>query len=250
MIVKSQDSKDVPGLAIILAGGFGTRLGDVTKDTPKPMLPIGGKPILGYMLDNLIANGMKNIALAIGYKADIIRGYVDANYAGKANILYFEEEEPLGTGGAVKNIVETIKTKYGDVLVIFGDDISDIDVKRMYKFHREKNALVTISVTQVEDVSGYGVVEIQNGVVTNFVEKPDPKKARSRMVFNGTDILSSEALAMLPKTKSFSLSKDFLEHAAKKGIIYAYETNHRWYPIDTPERYKRAKEKMEKVERE
>jgi mannose-1-phosphate guanylyltransferase/phosphomannomutase len=132
---------------------------------------------------------------------------------------------------------------------MFGDDITDIDFKKMYSFHLKRRAPITMAVLKVKDIRGSGVVEVDGDVVTGFLEKPDPKTVRSRLIAGGIYIFSRGSLRLLPNRREFSLSKDFFESVADKRVIYAYRSRHNWYPIDTPERYRKARYAFERVRR-
>ena len=238
-------SSDVPDLAIILAGGIGIRLAPITQTIPKPMVEINNKPVIGYILDHLLAYGINNIVISIGYKADIIKNYVRNNQGKRANIIFVEEEVQLGTGGALRNVAKSITFPFANAIVMFGDDITDIDFRKMFRFHMEKKAPITIAALEVNDVSGSGVMEVDGDIITNFVEKPDPKTVKSNLINGGIHIFTADAMRLLPETQKFSLTQDFFESVAKKRILYAYKTKYMWYPIDTPERYERAKRELE-----
>ncbi len=250
-ILKRKKDNTTPELVIVLCGGLGTRLRPLTYNFPKPMAKVNGKPIIGYVLDNLLRIGVNNIVLAIGYKGKMIRDYVDSRYAGKANISYSVEKELLGTGGGLRKAAESVKFPYQNFLMVHGDDITNIDVRKVYKFHVEKKAPVTIAVLKLDHVNISGAVEVKGSRVTKFIEKPDPKIIKTTLMAAGIYAFRRDALKLFPKRKVFNLSKDFLEPAVnkKKGIVYGYISKHRWYPIDTPERYVKARRALEKAKR-
>ena len=129
-------------IAVVLAGGKGTRLREVTgDDLPKPMAEICGKPILSYVIDNLKENGIDHIIMTLGYKAEKIIDYYGNGEKFGVKIEYFVEETPLGSGGALYHLKDKLTD---DFVICPGDAIFDIDLKKMINFHHEKNALITL----------------------------------------------------------------------------------------------------------
>lgn len=243
-MAKDLEVRMMPDIAIVLAGGLGTRLGEMTKNIPKPMVEVDGKPVIAYVLDELIGQGINTIVLSLGYKADVIIDYVEKNYSGKAEIEYVVEKDLLGTGGALRKAVENIKVDYNNAIVMFGDDINYMDFSKMYKFHLEKRAPITIAVREVEDVSSSGAVEVENDIITSFIEKPLPGSVKTNLINGGIHIFTKDAMNLLLEREEFSLTKDFFESIVDLGILYAYKSQHSWHPIDTPERYKKAQDNI------
>jgi histidinol-phosphate phosphatase family protein len=237
----------VPEAVIILCGGKGTRLRPLTYKIPKPMAKVGRRPIIAYVIDNLLRVGVKNLILSAGYKADMVENYVDSHYAQKANITYSEDRRLLGTGGAIRKAMEDAGHQYKNFVVVNGDDITDIDVRKVYAFHLRKKAPVTVTVLKLDHVNVSGAIKLKNGLITGFIEKPDPNVVKSKLTAAGIYVFSAESLRFFPKRKVFNLSSDFLEPAVKRKIIYGYLSKHNWYPIDTPERYDKAKAALKGV---
>ena len=155
--------------AIVLAGGFGTRLQTVVKEVPKPMAPVAGKPFLQYILDYLIAHKVTHVVLAVGYLRETIIDYFGDNYQ-SLSITYAVEENPLGTGGGILNACKQIK---GDnVFVINGDTFFDVDLVELSAFHETNNALLTVALKNMKKFDRYGTVETDNdGRIVGFLEK-------------------------------------------------------------------------------
>lgn len=150
--------------AIILAGGFGTRLQSVVSDVPKPMAPINGKPFLEYILLYLKKYGIDKVILAVSYKKDIIKNYFKDSFYG-IKIRYSEENEPLGTGGAIKQALDLAINRH--VYVFNGDTFFDFDIRKM----NLRNSCIQIALKKINNSSRYGVVKINNGIVSEFCEK-------------------------------------------------------------------------------
>lgn len=225
--------------AIILAGGLGTRLKPLTDKTPKPLLPIKDKPLLEWVILNLKPHGITDIILSIGYKADMITQYfTDGSQLGVA-ISYNIEENPLGTGGAVKDIVTNQNMKKPFILV-WGDNLADYDYEKMIEVHKKYNAVITMALTSREDVEHFGVAELDNQKIIRFVEKPQRKDAPSTLINAGAFIVNPEAIDVLPEGVS-SIERDCFEVlCGKNGNVYAYVHTGYWFPTDTLEKYEKA----------
>ena len=233
----------VPELAIILAGGEGTRLRPLTEDTPKPLIPVNGKPVLAYILEELEREGIREVLVSIGYKGEKIVDFLkEVGSKRKIRITYVQEEKALGTGGALRFALKKITKDYKDVFVINGDDLFTLDLASMYELHLKEEAYVTLAVKRVDDISGYGVLEISEKRITRFIEKPDTSTMhdKSGIINIGKYIFSSQALNALPNLDIFPLEKGFLEGAVSTEKIMAFTSEGIWMPIDTPERYKKA----------
>lgn len=228
--------------AFVICGGEGTRLRPLTYETPKPMVKVNGVPVIDKVVYELKRNGIADITLAIGYKSEMFMEHFGNGRKFGVNISYSVEDKLLGTGGAIKKALNSCRgiSEGEDVLVVNGDNIFDIDVKAMHAVHEKHKALVTIAVKEVDDVTGYGVISEENGVIKKFVEKPDPKEAESKLINLGIYIINSRALMMLPKDEVFSMERDFFAKVPKNETLCAYVSKGIWYPIDTIERYNKA----------
>ena len=220
---------------IILAGGEGKRLRPFTEHTPKPMIDIFDKPLIEHMIRILEKKGIKRIILAIGYKAGKITEYFDKKKNEfSAKIEYSIEKTPLGTGGAIRLALSKC-TDQKDVLVINGDSIFIADLKKMYDSHKKNNALVTIGVTIIDDISASGAVKLSGHVITEFIEKPMIKK---RGIINaGVYLVNLNILNKFPKEEKFSFEKDFLEKESKNNTLYSYLIDE-FYTVNDIEQYK------------
>lgn len=159
--------------AIILAGGFGTRLQQVVSDVPKPMAPINQKPFLEYILDDLKRKGISKIVLAVGYKREIIKNHFKEEYKG-IKIKYSEENLPLGTGGAIKKALSYCETD--DIFILNGDTFFDVDFIKMKRKHQKNHNDLTIAIKEMEKIDRYGTVIVKNEQIIKFEEKNIEKK--------------------------------------------------------------------------
>ncbi len=222
--------------AIVLAGGQGTRLKPVTQHIPKPMIEVRGQPLLNYVISDLGRQGMRRIAISIGYKAEQIIEHYDRNkHRFPSEILYSIEDKPLGTGGAIKLAAKQLGP-VGDVLVANGDTIYVLDIKEMYKVHRENNALVTVGLTTVDDVRQFGAVELEGSDIRRFTEKPKLASPVRGIINAGIYIVSSAALEKFPKDEVFSFERDFLQKIVEKEKV-CWHMIQGFYTVNNIEQY-------------
>lgn len=183
--------------AIILVGGLGTRLRSVVRDRPKPMALIGKKPFVEYIIGGLIRSGIRDIIFAVGYKGEMIEKYFGNGDKWGINIHYAYEEELLGTAGAIKNAGKFITEDY--FYVLNGDTYYEIDFNELENC-RKNNALeMTIVFRYVPDVSRYGKVEIDNGLLKVFNEKS--YEATEGLINGGIYLINRELLKEIPEGK-------------------------------------------------
>lgn len=227
--------------AIILAGGLGTRLRPLTDKTPKPLLPIRGKPIIEHAIDNFRKHNIKDIILSIGYKADTIKEYFGNGEKFGVNISYCIEDEPLGTGGAIKEASKGITETFA---AINGDNLADFDWTGMIAQHKDTSAKITLSLFPVEDVTQFGIAELDGKKIIRFIEKPSVEEAPSNLNNAGGYLIEPEALDILPEGKS-SVERDCFEKLSKEGVVYAFRHEGRWFPTDTLEKYNKAEKEFD-----
>ena len=224
--------------AIVLAGGFGTRLKEVVSDVPKPMAPVNGKPFLEYLIKDLGEKGIRHIILAVGYKKKIIKEYFKNRYE-SIEITYSEELTPLGTGGAIKKALKLAKEE--DVFIVNGDTFFDIDLKRMKEFHTENKSILTVTVKEMENFDRYGSLIIKGNKIIEFEEKK--KKAKGKI--NGGIYLIKKDLLNRVEKENFSFEKEVLED--KKIEKYSYESEGYFIDIGIPEDYFKIRKQFELV---
>jgi NDP-sugar pyrophosphorylase family protein len=232
--------------AIILAGGKGTRLRPLTYEIPKPLVPIKGKPVLFHVIEELKRNGIENVIIAAGYKAESIMNAIGNGENFGMNISYSIENKPLGTGGALKKACELVDEF--PILVINGDNLFHMNLSSFFEFHTSlrlsSKILATIALTTVEDTTGYGIVELEGNRIKKFYEKPQ-KKPKSKLINIGIYIAEKELIDLIPKNKFFIIEKQLFEKLAEQNMLAGYIFNGPWYPTDTFERYEIAIKKWE-----
>jgi len=222
----------------------GERLRPLTDDTPKPLLPIKGKPMIEWAIDNLKKHGIIDIILSIGYKADMIQEHFGDGSKLGVSISYAIETEPLGTGGAVKDIVSQYDITEPFALV-WGDNIADFDFTSMIDVYETKSADLVMALTPREDVENFGVPELYEGKIVRFLEKPTREDAPSNLINAGGFIVNPEILDLLPSGVSSIEKECFEKLCGKEGSVYAFEHEGFWFPTDTLEKYKYAEDHIE-----
>ena len=233
-------TKNNPKQAIILAGGFGTRLQGVVKDVPKPMAPVNGRPFLTYILDYLIEYQYNKVILSVGYLHEKIESYFGKQYK-SLEIDYAVETEPLGTGGGI--LFAMSKCVTDNVLVINGDTMFKVDLAEFEQFHAEKNALLSIVLREVEDVSRYGSVTIGNdNLIVLFAEK---QVTFGRGYINGgVYLINRELFRKYPQPQKFSFEKDLMTRFYRQELFYAMPSDGYFIDIGIPEDYARAQTEL------
>lgn len=222
--------------AFVLAGGKGERLRPLTNETPKPMVRVAGKPILEYCIELLAANGVTDIVLGTGYMHEKIESYFADGRKFGIEVTYSVEKGPLGTGGALKQAEAMLGERF---FMLNGDNIADFSLTAMSQRHFDAGALATIALVEVENAESYGAAKVEGMKITEFVEKPGPESAPSRLVNAGAYVIEKAALSALPP--GFSLiEKAMFPELASRGKLAAYMHKGMWLTTDTPERIARA----------
>lgn len=219
--------------AIVLAGGFGTRLREVVPDLPKPMAQVAGRPFLEILLSDLARKGFKRVVLSLGYMAESIIAHFGERFAG-LEIAYAVEDTPLGTGGAVRL---SMTRCFGDHVFIFnGDTFLDLEaaeVELLWQKHQQP----IIVARHVPDTMRYGRLVIVRGRVTGFTEKG---VGGPGCINAGCYVLGAGQLDSWPLNTPFSLEADYLSQAVKVEPLYVFETRGLFIDIGVPEDYLRA----------
>ena len=222
--------------AIVLAGGFGTRLQKVVRDVPKAMALINQRPFLEYLFDNLISQGITKVVLSVGYKHEIISNHFRNHYKSLA-IQYSVENEPLGTGGGIRLALWKIEGLRA--LVMNGDSLFKIDYKTLMEFHLKKKADATLALRKLNDTSRYGrVVVNRSRRITGFEEKG--LSAGSGFINGGVYILEKFFL-MEPEFRGrFSIEKDCFAQLYPEAKLYGFLSEGYFLDIGIPEDYLKA----------
>jgi len=225
--------------AVILAGGFGTRLKSVVSDVPKPMADVAGRPFLSVLLDYLASGGVERVILSVGFKREAISGFFGPSYKGM-ELIYVVEEKPLGTGGAMKRSLMAARDK--DVLVLNGDSFLQLDLSGFVGFHRDNNSPITMAVKKMRDFDRYGAVRLDGPVVAGFIEKA---RTGTGYINAGVYLLDAQQCGLLDVQEDcFSFEKDFLQVRGGEASVYAYICNDYFIDIGLPEDYMRAQKEL------
>ncbi|HJR77974.1 MAG TPA: nucleotidyltransferase family protein [Nitrospiraceae bacterium] len=224
--------------AIILAGGFGSRLRTLVPDVPKPLAPIRSRPFLEYLLDYLILEGFQQIIVAVGDRADSIIGHFKAQYRTLA-IRYSRETSPLGTGGAIRCALKAARSE--NVFVLNGDTFAQIDYRRMLSQQQETATSMTMAVKYVEDVSRYGRVEICRGQVKSL---EFDGSLGGGYINAGVYLLPRRILEHDDLPEIFSFERDFLAPRIQHVRPRAFVMSGYFIDIGVPRDYQRAQKEL------
>lgn len=224
--------------AVILSGGLGTRLRPLTYTRPKPLLPVANRPMIEHLIDRL-PETVDRAIVAAGYKIDQIRAWA-SKLDHRVDVIVVNEEEPLGTGGAVKNVQHEID---GAFLCFNGDVISSAPLEKMINTRQENDALAVLSLWEVDEPEHYGVVDMHDDEIVGFVEKPDPGTAPSNLINAGTYCFDEAILDRIPPRETTSLEYDVFPEALhdSETFIGVPFTGH-WVDTGRPDVYLRAHE--------
>lgn len=215
--------------AVLLVGGMGTRLRPMTYRIPKPLVPVMGKPLIMHVIDS-VPSEVDEVIIPIGYKKDAMEDYLRDHPPGR-RITLVDEPEPLGTGGAVKNVESFID---GQFLVINGDVITSLDVASFVKFHRNRKGIASISLWPVEDPSPFGVAQLDDDSrITRFQEKPKREEAFSNLINAGAYALEREVLDFIGDG-FVSMEREVFPKLLDRGM-YGFQFEGHWVDCGTRE---------------
>ncbi|HCN30348.1 MAG TPA: nucleotidyl transferase [Verrucomicrobiales bacterium] len=224
-----------PNWAVIMAGGKGTRLGELTRATPKPMLKVAGRPILERLVLHLVGSGIRRVFISTNYLAGIIEDHFGDGARFGCAIEYLREEpgEPLGTGGSLALLPERPEQP---VFVCNGDLVTQVDVAGMFGFHEEGGHAATIGVRGYSHEIPFGCLDVSEGRVTSIVEKP----AISQLINAGIYILSPEVIGRVPR-RHFPITELFEEALRLGDSVGAFEIADEWLDVGQREQLKQAR---------
>jgi dTDP-glucose pyrophosphorylase len=226
--------EDRPNWAVIMAGGKGTRLGDLTKNMPKPMLSVAGRPILERIVLHLSSFGIRNIFLSINYLGQIIEEYFEDGSRFGCKIDYLRENEPLGTAGSLSLLPGKPQDS---ILLINGDLVMQANFANMLKFHDSGNYFATMGLRPYAHEVAYGCVEVDGNQLTNLVEKPVLEK----FINAGVYVLSPEAVESVPNNTMFPVTNIFEKGLNENKSCGAFHIQEEWIDIGRPNQLKAAR---------
>ncbi|MDC0036318.1 nucleotidyltransferase family protein [Nitrosopumilus sp.] len=229
--------------AVILAGGLGTRLRPLTNNNPKPMLPIGKKPILEHLIDWTKKGGIKSVVLCVSYLRESIEDYFEEGNKFGVKIEYAISNKPLATAGQLKTAEEFIDD---DFVCMYGDSIFNFSLKNMIKQHVMKKSFVTMGLNEFKTNLPYGVIKSsKNGRVISWNEKPEIK-ANVNM---GCYVMNSDIFNLIPKNKPYGMDDVIKNAMKKKQKVNSFITKKGFTDIGNKESYKQACEEYEKKQK-
>jgi dTDP-glucose pyrophosphorylase len=218
---------------VIMAGGLGSRLGDLTKNTPKPMLHVGGRPILETILISCIENGFYKFYISVNYKKEIIMDYFGDGSKWNVDIEYLIEDKKLGTAGALTLIKEKHSTPF---LITNGDVITSLDYRELLKHHEKKKSKVTMCVRDFEYVVPFGVVEVDGDKISKISEKP----TKSFKVNAGIYVVEPDVIDDIPKNILYDMTTLFEDVGNRKQGRGAYFLKDYWIDVGQVEELSQA----------
>jgi mannose-1-phosphate guanylyltransferase len=224
--------------ALILAGGFGTRLRPLSCTRPKILFPILNKPLLQWIFEGLARSNIEEAIMAVNYQTEVaIKQHRIPRH--RLRVTYSRDplRKPLGSGGPIKKAEKRIGHD-APFLVLNGDIFADVDYAKMLKLHNGKSAVATIALHEVEDPSRYGVAELtEDDRIARFIEKPRKGTAPTNLINAGVYILSPEIFKYIPKGRAVSIEREVFTKLAEEEALYGYVYNDMWMDIGEPEDY-------------
>ncbi|MCX4400286.1 sugar phosphate nucleotidyltransferase [Streptomyces sp. NPDC059837] len=230
--------------AILLVGGKGTRLRPLTVNTPKPMVPAAGVPFLTHQLARARAAGVEHIVLATSYLAEVFEPYFGDGSALGLHIEYVTEEEPLGTGGAIRNVAARLHSGPDEPVLIFnGDILTGLDIRALVATHETTGADVSLHLTRVEDPRAYGLVPTDGtGRVTAFLEKPQtPEEIVTDQINAGAYVFRRSVIDTIPEGRPVSVEREtFPDLLATGAHLQGMVDSTYWLDLGTPQAFVRG----------
>jgi mannose-1-phosphate guanylyltransferase/phosphomannomutase len=225
---------------MILAAGVGSRLDPLTRNVPKPMVPIVNKPVMEHIVELLAKNGFKEIMVNLHYLGDQIKDYFGTGKNWGVKIHYSPEDQLWGDAGSVKRCQDFFDED--TFVVVGGDDLADIEIKKLVRFHEDKKALATIALSLVDDPSEYGIALLNDrGRITRFLEKPKGEVIFSNSANTGVYIFDKRVLELIPKGTPYGFGNNlFPLLLEQKTRFYGYLTRSYWKDVGSLKQYQEA----------
>lgn len=231
-------SIDTP--VVLMAGGLGSRLKELTRDCPKPLLNVGNKPILETILENFIEQGFVNFYLSVNYKSELIENYFGDGSRYGVRINYLHEDKALGTAGALYMLPDDVGHP---VIIMNGDILTKVNFKKLIKHHIETKSVATMAVRKYKEKIPYGVIIADNGKIREIQEKPE----KEYKVNAGIYILSREAIDIIPQNEFYNMTQLFEDLIKSDNIVSEYIVNDYWIDIGKIEDFEKANIDFDKL---
>lgn len=222
--------------AVILAGGKGTRLYPITCEIPKPLLSVKKRPIINYLVDLFLKQGVREIAVLVNKDFRDEFNWWKKRYYNKNKIKFLEEQKPLGTFGGLWHLKKWISKS--PFFLTNGDELKKIDLNQMNQFHNQRSVLGTVALVKVPNPQNYGVVVCKKGIIQEFLEKP--KNPSSNYINSGLYLFSPEVFNYHPGSKFSMVEKNLFPKLAKEQKLAGFKFSGKWMDCGTFERYSKA----------
>ncbi|MBQ3033137.1 MAG: nucleotidyltransferase family protein, partial [Deferribacterales bacterium] len=223
--------------AVVMAGGFGTRIQPLTTSVPKPMIPVYNKPMMEYIITSLKNAGITEIAVLLYFKPDVIKNHFGDGSSLGVKLHYVVPDDDYGTAGAVKKAEAFLDDRF---IVVSGDLVTDFNIPEIIGYHEAKDSKATITLTSVSDPLQFGVVITDSdGKILRFLEKPGWGEVFSDTINTGIYVFEPEILRYIPENKPFDFSKDLFPSIMATGTpIYGYNAKGYWRDVGNPDSYR------------
>jgi dTDP-glucose pyrophosphorylase/urease gamma subunit len=233
LLDEATKTERLPNIVVLMAGGLGERLGELTKDTPKPLLKVGDKPILEIILESFLAQGFHRFFISVNYKSQMIEDYFGDGSRWGAEIQYVRETKRLGTGGSLSLLSELPKEPF---FVMNGDLLTKVNFKGMLEFHESQTQLATMAVREYDVQIPFGVTELDGHKITGLVEKP----VKRFFVNAGVYVLSPQCLPLIPKDNFFDMPSLFQKLIDNGFATSSFPLHEYWLDIGRMSDFQRA----------
>lgn len=204
----------------------------------KALIPIKGKPLLEYLIENIKQSGISEIIICIGYLGEKIKSYFKDGQKFGVKISYFQEKKPLQTGGAISKIKSKLKDK--PFLVVYGDILTNLPMSDLISFHEEYKPIATIALTTSEKPESFGQLKLHGIKLVNFYQKTKKPEFKSNLIHCGLYVFQPEIFNFFPKNKDFFLLEDVIEELIKKKKVNGFVFEEQWFDVGNPKNYERA----------
>jgi mannose-1-phosphate guanylyltransferase len=231
--------------AVILAGGFGTRLRPLSCTRPKILFPVVNKPLLQWTFERLAKNNIREVILAVFYQTEVyIKHHRVPRYGVHVTYSHDPLRKPLGTGGSIRK-AEKLLGKHVPFIVLNGDIFADVNYTEIFEMHEKKNATATIALYNVKNLSRYGVAILaEDNRIIRFIEKPPPGTAPTNLINAGVYVLGPKIFNYIPEGRAVSIEHEVFPKLAEEGALYGHVFDGIWMDIGKPEDFLEINRKM------
>lgn len=229
--------------AMILAAGQGTRLRPLTNAVPKPMLQVGDRPLIGYLVELLRSHGVEEIAVNLHHRPDVIRKYLGDGSRFDVRITYSYEKQLMGSAGALKNLEWFFTEPF---FAIYGDVLTDVDLTELADCHLRRGAILTMALYHTAEPERCGIVKLApDGMITRFQEKPAAREVFSRLANSGVCVIEPEVLRLVPPASFFDVGAHLVPLLLRRGFpVGGLVSKSYFLDIGSIDRFRRAQQDL------